>query len=276
MLWGKLMASKITFLGTGGDSFVVGKQILSSGGIIIQVDDNQFHLDPGPGATARAKEHDINLRANTAVLVSHAHLNHCNDVNAVIDAMTHGSLDKIGVLVCNKTLVEGGNNQHPYLTEFHKQCLEKVIALESGQRVGVNDAEIRATKAVHTDPATIGFKIFTPEFVLGYTSDTSFSEVIVDDYKGVDILIMNVKFPSDIKEKFHLNTKNAIDLVNKIKPRLAIIQHFGIKMLNADILNEARTISRETKCQVIAAKDGLTINPASYSAKLRTKTLNLY
>ena len=47
-------------------------------------------------------------------------------------------------------------------------------------------------------------------------------------------------------------------------------------MIKADILNEARHIQKETGVQVIAAKEGMVINPISYSANLKQKTLNLY
>ena len=34
-------------------------------------------------------------------------MNHCNDINAVISAMTLGGLDRKGVLVSNRTAIEG-------------------------------------------------------------------------------------------------------------------------------------------------------------------------
>ena len=71
--------ARIIFLGTAGSSAVASKQLRSSGGIILQVEDLQFHIDPGPGSLAKAKQFGVNLHNNTAVLVSHAHMNHCND-----------------------------------------------------------------------------------------------------------------------------------------------------------------------------------------------------
>ncbi len=47
------MQDQIIFLGTGGDPVVVGKQIRSSGGIVLKLDGLQFHLDPGPGALVK-------------------------------------------------------------------------------------------------------------------------------------------------------------------------------------------------------------------------------
>ena len=47
-------------------------------------------------------------------------------------------------------------------------------------------------------------------------------------------------------------------------------------MLKADPLYEARGIQKKTGIQIISAKDGMTINPISYSAGLRQKTLRMY
>ena len=60
----------------------------------MQFGENQFHIDPGPGSLVMAKNCGVNLRANTALLISHNHLNHANDVNAVISAMTYDGFDK--------------------------------------------------------------------------------------------------------------------------------------------------------------------------------------
>ena len=133
------MEDKIIFLGTSGDDFITSKQIRASGGIILQTEGYQFHIDPGPGALVQAKEYNVNLRENTVVLVSHAHINHCNDVNAVLAAMSHNKLDIKGVLIANDTLINGDEENKPYITEFHKKCVERIIAAKPGQRIGIED-----------------------------------------------------------------------------------------------------------------------------------------
>jgi len=270
------MQPKLVFLGTGGDAIVVGKQLRSAGGLILQVEDNQFHIDPGPGSLARARDYGVNLRNNVAVLVSHNHMNHANDINAVINAMTLGGLDPKGVLVTNKSTSYGSDELDPYLTKYHRNLIERSLVLEAGQRVGINEVEIKGTRTEHTDPDCIGFKFQTPKFVLGYTSDTGYTIALVEDFKDVDILVLNVVHPRDTKEKHHLNIEDVLRLLPQIKPKLAILTHFGIKMEETDILNEARSIQRETQIQTIAARDGMAINPVSYSVSLRQKTLNLF
>ncbi|MFH1511441.1 MAG: MBL fold metallo-hydrolase, partial [Candidatus Woesearchaeota archaeon] len=86
----------------------------------------------------------------------------------------------------------------------------------------------------------------------------------------------NVVHPFGTKAKDNLSSDDVIRIVEKIKPQLTVITHFGVKMLQADPLQEAREIQKKTGQQVVAAKDGFSFNPMSYSASLRQKTLNLY
>jgi hypothetical protein len=47
-------------------------------------------------------------------------------------------------------------------------------------------------------------------------------------------------------------------------------------MLDANPMYETRDIKMQSGVQVIAAEDGMTLDPASYSAEMRQKTLNLF
>lgn len=273
---GVKITSNIIFLGTGGDSYVVGKQIRASGGIILQVDDDQYHIDPGPGALVMAKEAGINLRANTALFVTHNHLNHANDINAVIDAMTYGGFDKKGVLVANNTLINGSENHQPFLQKYYRDCLERFIVLEEGKKVGINDVEIKAIKAKHSEPNAIGFKFITSDYTLTYTGDTSYSVETISEYENSNVLILNVPCLKKDESKNNLCKEDAIKIINKVNPRLAIITHFGINFLKADPLYEIREIQKQTNCQVIAAKDGMVVNPISYDVQQGQKTLYKY
>ncbi len=273
------MEPKIIFLGTAGDSIVTAKQLRASGGIILEVDNTQLHIDPGPGALTMASMYGVNVRNTDALLVSDNHLNHSNDVNAIINAMTAGGEDPRGLLLCCKSVVERFEDNKimfPFLLPYYKQFLDKTIIMERGNKTAVKELEIRATYTKHGDKTAIGFRILTSKFNLGYTGDTAYSKKLVDDFQGVDLLIMNVQNPSTFEKEHQLNTDDAIKLLTELKPKLAIVTHFGIKMLEADVLSEVRKMHLATGVQVIAAKDGMTINPVSYSVNLRQKTLNLF
>jgi len=271
---GVKIRTSIIFLGTAGDPFVVSRQLRASGGIIIQLGDNQFHIDPGPGSLVMAKQCGVNLRENTAVLVSSNQIYHSNDINAVIDAMTYSGFDKKGVLITNKIVVNGGGKDPPSLLPFYRDCLERFIVLEAGQRVGINEIEIVAMKTSNQE--TIGFKFITPLFTLAYSADTKYSKQLIEEYKNSNILILNVSAPMRSESETTLSSEEVVKIINEVKPRLAIITHFGIKMIESDPLYEVREIQKQTGVQLIAAKDGLIINPVSYAATEGQRTLNPY
>ncbi len=270
------ITSNIIFLGTGGDSYVVGRQLRASGGIVLQIDEDQYHIDPGPGSLVMANESGINLRANTALFVTHNHLNHANDINAVIDAMTYGGFDKKGVLVANNTVINGSQNHEPFLHKYYRDCLERFIVLEQGRKVGINDVEVRAIKAKHSEPNAIGLKFITADYTLTYTGDTVYNVEALADYENSNILILNVPCLKKDDNKNNLCKEDAIKIIKKVSPRLAIITHFGIDFLKADPLYEVREIQKEANCQVIAAKDGMVVNPLSYDVEQGQRTLYKY
>ena len=255
---------KIIFLGTAGDSSVTGRQLRGSGGFVIQIGDFQMHVDPGPGALVRAKEFGINVRATSAILVSHNHLNHCNDVNALIDAMTLGGFDRKGVLIANPTVVLGSENVTPTLSSFHKNCLEHIIVLRAEQKAAIEDAEIHAIQTAHSESERLAFRIVTPHYRVGYTGDTAYTKDLARSLEGSEILILNVTYPGDTKTDNHLNRDGAIRIIEQVKPKLAVITHFGFAMLKSDPMLEARHIQLVTGIQTIAARDGLHVTPSAY------------
>ena len=256
--------ANIIFLGTAGSSAVVSKQLRASGGIILQVEELQFHLDPGPGALAKAKEYGVNLHHNTAILVSHNHINHCNDVNVVIDAMTHSGIEQRGIILGSKSVFHTSEESHPILTRHHQSQVEKIIPLEKNHKIGIELTEINSLSAEHTDPTAIGFKFFCPKFTLSYTGDTKLNDQLLEELTGSDILILNVPYPGNMAKGMNLDTESAIKIISHVRPKLAIMTHFGLEMLRADPIQEAREVQRITGVQTISAKDGLLISPQNY------------
>ena len=63
------MSNKITFLGTGGGRIIIAHQLRATGGVILNLEDTQIHIDPGPGSLVQAKEHNLDPTKTDLVLV---------------------------------------------------------------------------------------------------------------------------------------------------------------------------------------------------------------
>lgn len=260
----------LIFLGSGGGRRIIASQARATGGFVIQAGKEQIHVDPGPGAVVRAVQFGVDVRNTSILLVSHFHVDHSNDVNAIINAVTFGGKEKKGFLVTCE-ITEKCN-----LTKFHCNAVAKHIKAKPGDKIKVGNIVIKATKTNDHDKKAVGYKIFTPKFVLGYTSDTGFFPGLVNEFKGCDILIVNTLKPKNMKLKGHMSSDDVVKLLKGVKPKLAILQHFGRSMLKANPVYEARDIQKKSGVQSIAAQDGLVIDPSSYSANLKQKTMNFY
>lgn len=252
------------FLGTSGDPIAVSKQLRKSHGILLRLGETTFFLDPGPGSMADAISKGLNLRELSAIVLSHRHLNHAGDANAAISAMTLGGLDKRGVLIASKELIEGSEDKPPVIDPFFKKAVERILFIEDKKKVGVGNVDIVAEKLIHDDE-TFGFKFFSHSICFGYMSDTEYFSGLIEKFKGTDVLIINLQNPFNVSSSYHLNAEDAVKLINNIKPSLTILTHFGSKMLNADPIIVTREIRRKVEGEVIMAKDGLVIEPRTYA-----------
>jgi hypothetical protein len=190
--------------------------------------------------------------------------------------MTYGGFDKKGVLVANNTVINGSSSQEPFLHKYYRDCLERFIIMEPGKKVGINDIEVRAIKAKNSDPRALGFKFITPDYTLSYSGDTAYSAENISGFDNSNVLILNVPCLNKGESKYDLSKDDAINLIRKVNPHLAIITNFGINFLKSDPLYEVREIQKATNVQTIAATDGMIVNPLSYSVEQGQKTLYKY
>lgn len=177
--------------------------------------------------------------------------------------MTYSGLDKQGVLIANKTSLNGADDYAPIVTPFHRNLLERFISVDRNQKIGINEIEINTLTARHNEPNTIGFKFFADDFILTYTADTVAAADIIEQYADSDIIIFNV--PTQKKSAHNLCVEDVVDIIKLIHPKAAILTHFGHEMIKADPLYEAREIQKITRTQTSAANDGMQMSLSGYN-----------
>jgi phosphoribosyl 1,2-cyclic phosphodiesterase len=257
---------RIYFLGTGGGRVVVINQFRATGGWILEMDGQVLHVDPGPGALARAREYGFDLRKVTGVLVSHAHPDHYADAEMVVEAMTFGAKRKRGVIIGSSNVIMGGEKYHPVFSPYHLGAVERSVVLAPGKETAVGRIRIGASPTSHGEEEGIGF-VFSGSSRVGYTSDGEYFRGQEKYFEGCDVMVMNCLRPRAEKWPTHMNSEQAADLISGVRPRLAIIKHFGIKMLNAVPEREAAWIEKETGIRTVAARDGMMLEFDGSSAR---------
>ncbi len=248
---------EIIFLGSGGGRWTTLTQKLRTGGIRFHAE-KQVHLDPGPGAIVNLAQAGISALRTDAVFVTHSHPDHYNDAEILVEAMTRGMRTTRGTFAGSRSAVEGVKDIGPVLSQYHASKVARLVTLEPGMRVSVDGLSIKALPTKHSDPTNVGLSFAFEEGVIAYTSDTEYFPGIEEGYAEARVLIINVIRPSNRRIPWHLCTEDVIKILHEVKPELAILNHFGMTMIDiAD--REAEHVAKKTGVKTIAAKDFMRI-----------------
>ena len=176
---------KLTFMGTAGARFMVAKQLAASGGLYIEDGKARIALDPGPGAIVQYAKRKVDLTKLDAIVVSHRHLDHCGDVNVMVEAMTEGGFAHRGRLFCPSDALD----DDPVVLQYLRRFPQEVVRLQPETTYNVNGIEFTTTPRHRHQVETYGFRFGDR---LGWVTDSAYYEGIAEQHKADVMLIHTV------------------------------------------------------------------------------------
>lgn len=245
----------LKFLGTAGARFVMIKQLRASGGLWISSGGTNVLVDPGPGSIVRcaASRPRLDPSRLDAIILTHRHLDHCGDINVMIEAMTEGGFKKRGVVFCPQDALD---EKDAVILGYARHFPERIEILKPRQSYGVNEFTFE-TSARHIHPVeTYGLKFRIADTGISLVADTRYFEGLADFYR-TDIAVVSVVFAEPRLGIDHLSLAEAASLIKEMRPSKAILTHFGMTMLKARPSLCAKRLTQETGVEVIAAYDGM-------------------
>jgi ribonuclease BN (tRNA processing enzyme) len=250
------MEGFVKFFGTGGARFVASRQTRATGGLWLRYRGTNISIDPGPGAVVRIHaSHDHFDPADLdGIILTHKHLDHSNDVNIMIEAMTEGGFRKKGVLFCPEDAISGD----PVVLKHTRDYVERVEILKERGRYTIKDINFTVPGRHRHGVETYGI-MFHLNCTIGLISDTRFFPGLPDLYRA-DYLIINVLRTQPIEANHpvdHLSIDDFATIITKVKPKAAIMTHFGMRLIQEKPHLLAAQIAERTGVEVIAAHDGM-------------------
>ncbi len=248
----------IKFLGTAGARIVVSKQLRASGGVWLCLDEVNILVDPGPGTLVRCTSSRPKLDPTKldAIILSHRHLDHSSDVNIMIEAMTEGGFKKRGTLFAPQDAL----SVDPVVLKYVRTYVKAIKILKEKSSYQIKDVSFTTPlRHIHGSVETYGLNFKTSTFTISFIVDTRFFPELVRHYRG-DILIINLVRlkPSHLD---HLCLDEAKKIIEEVRPRVAILTHFGMTILRAKPWKLAQQMEEELGIKVIAARDGMMFEP---------------
>lgn len=120
-----------------------------------------------------------------------------------------------------------------------------------------------STSVRHTHPVeTYGVKFRKgPRTTIAFLVDTQYFEGLARAYEGAEVLVVNVVLerPHPTRAIMHLSLDDAAAVIRAVRPRKAVLTHFGMTMLRARPRELAERLTRELGVVVVAASDGMTL-----------------
>ena len=255
--------TEIIFIGTGGGRINLLKQFRGTGGFRINSKSANVHVDPGPGAligSLRFKQDPLKL---DVLIVTHAHIDHCNDAGLIIEAISRHTLKKRGIVIASRYALEGGEKGDRTITIYHQGKVAEVYAAKIGERKKFKTEngwfEIEIIEAKHDIEDAFGFKLFIDGTTIGYTGDTEYYKRMDQEYRGCDYLIANCLKPQHDEYPGHMTSNDVAVLMKGAKPKMGVITHMGMSLLRAGPKKEAAMISKKSGISVVAAYDGMKV-----------------
>jgi ribonuclease BN (tRNA processing enzyme) len=171
----------------------------------------------------------------------------------MIEAMTEGGWKPRGVVYAPEDAFNNGAVILPYLQNYP----ERIERLQEGHHYSLEDITfITPVKHIH-QVETYGFVFQTPRHKFSWITDTKIFKSLSAYYKA-DLIIINVLSLERGIPVDHLSLPDAEEIINEIKPKMAILTHFGITMWRSQKPWEAdKKLSDDTGVKVIAARDGM-------------------
>ncbi len=251
----------VKFLGTAGARYVVARQLRSSAGTFIQLGGKRIILDPGPGTLVRLAKSKpaVDVAKLDAIILSHAHIDHSNDVNVIVDAMTEGGFKRRGFLFAPRECLEGKN---AVILDYLRNFLDGIVTLEAQREYSFEGVGFSTSVPHDHGTETYGVSFQRSAGKIAFMVDTRYFPGLLKSYEGADILVMNVVRlkPHRSGEVRHLCADDAREILAALRPRKAVLTHFGMTMLRAKPWLVAQRLSDELGLDVTAASDGMTLD----------------
>jgi len=251
--------SFIKFIGTAGARFVVTKQLRSSGGVWLSVGKTNLYIDPGPGALVRCLNSKPKLEPSAldGILLTHKHLDHSGDVNILIEAMTEGGFKKRGVLFAPGDALE----EDPVVLKYVRNYVEKVEVLKENSEYRIGEIQFSTAQKHQHRVETYGINFKTSPRTVSLIADTKFFPDLPHLYRGEILIIHVVRLKPVVDEPIeHLSIEDVKSIIEKAKPKLTVLTHFGMTMIKAKPWAVAAELEKESGLRVIAASDGMKID----------------
>lgn len=277
-----LAETRVIVLGTGNPT---PNPERSGPGVAILTNGKAYLFDAGGGmvhkATQASFRYDLPelLPQNVDYLfITHLHSDHIHDINELASARWWARQERLQ-LFGPKGIADYAENMHnmaaieadiravgtpPELVTDRHGYLTDTTEIEDGLVFENDDIRVEAFTVPHGEiKPSFGYKVTTADKTIVLSGDTSYSETLLEQARGADILIHEVISGDNLADMnefwqayhgaSHTSTSELAALASEAQPKLLVLYH--IIFLEASAAQIIEEVERGYKGQVVLADD---------------------
>lgn len=252
---------RITFLGTGTSQGVpvIGckcnvckstdikdKRLRSS--ILVETKDITLIIDAGPDFRQQLLRQNVDKL--DAILLTHEHKDHIGGLDDVraFNFMTKRPMDIYALKRVNDNIKHDfsyvfSDEKYPGIPEMNLHNIEFY------KKFSINGLKIVPLKVMHFHLSIAAFRINNFTYI---TDTSSIPDETLTHIKGSTHIIINALRKE--KHYSHFNVKEALEIINKLKPQKAYLNHIS------HLMGKHKDVSKELPDNVVLAYDGLSFD----------------
>jgi phosphoribosyl 1,2-cyclic phosphate phosphodiesterase len=213
---------------------------------LIEFNGTTIAIDAGPDF--RQQMLSANVKKLDAILLTHEHRDH---IAGLDDVRAFNFLQKKPMDIWGEERVlEAVQNEFSYVFADYKYPGSPKMNLHTmnGQPFSIEGVEVIPIRAYHYKMPVYGFRVGDLSYI---TDANSIPESEMQKLLGTEVLVINALR----KEKHisHFNLQEAIEVIDKVKPREAYITHMGHQM------GFYQEVQNELPANIFLAYDGLNL-----------------
>lgn len=257
----KIKGNFLTFLGRQFNPRYKWNRCLKPywGGFFIRYNSLELMVDPGVNVLGRTGKVGVNLARTNTLFISHAHIDHKNDANVVVELASYRENANLRFLMSQRTMADGAVSQY-HLSSSGDDLEKNIILLDTIDEVSLAEGiKLRPIRVIHSIEGAFGFVLDLGKLKVGYTADTGFYETfktatgeypvsghikskaveapgifnqtLKNVFSEVDILIFNLNSLDFRKNSahnlYHATVADAIEVLRDSRVKFCFFDHFN-------------------------------------------------
>jgi len=248
---------EITILGSGTCDPSVER---GCAGYLLKLLGKTFLIDAGPGTYRQLNRMEIPFTDIDAFFITHFHIDHINDLTAILFSLKNCASDKPKRdVVIHGT--EGFAEKWESLLNVYGRWIVseeyQIKVAEHGEDEFKESGVKIITLPMEHGEACVGFRFDDRHGkTIAYSGDTSACDNIVKLAAGCDALVMECTAPDTIPKEGHCSTSQAAEVAKSAGVKTLILSHISPENDTTDLEQRA---ARFFDGNIIPARDGMAI-----------------